>query len=304
MPLSAEHAGGFSPPQTAAVADLLADMMKMIEEFAESPLTPEQYECLYRLNNAARELQQLVGAPPEGQEPDAPLPPPNALHEENLCRILLLDRGRTLAALIRQTLSQAPHVLDHCGDRAEALDLFRAQRYDIALVDPRSEPAFPALVRAAECARGDAERTPVVAVVARPSAASTGLLQDAGFDACLARDCGGATLLGLLARYAPAICAEPSSPAINGMRREFLRRTRAAADTARQALERFDRRGLLNCANFVGGMASALGFYNLDRAAVRLRCLANQNDWHRAGQCIDEIGAIAEIAAASADTVS
>jgi CheY-like chemotaxis protein len=294
-PVSAER---FSPAQNDLLAGPVRAIVQIVESLADTPLTPEQHECVYRLRAAARVLETVVRQPEAAPLPARPAAPPPA--EARACSILLLDGSRKLAQTVGDCLRGAPHRIDHCVQRSAALALLRERRYDLVLADPRCVLELPAVLRAIQADRGDRARTAVIALQARDAHPSPREVLEAGFDARLAKPVDRDALVRVLGRYSPAIAAPQATPAVRVMRREFLSRALAAVDPARQALAAFDARGLVHCADLVSA-ALPLGFDLLARAGSRLRSSAHQNDWMRARQCVEEIAAEAEMAARAAD---
>src|SRR5262249_49606160 len=153
-------------------------------------------------------LRQFVREPEK--TPPAPLPAVSA-EESRLCSILLLDCGRKLPDTLRQHLADAPHRVDHCLNRADALTLFRRQSYDVVLADPRCAPELPALLRVIERERGDRTRTPVIALQARDGRQSPQEILQAGFDARIAKPFDRDSVIGVLGRFTAAIASRPAS---------------------------------------------------------------------------------------------
>ena len=291
-------AAEFSAAQNAALAGPLNSIIEIIEALAETPLTPEQHECVYRLQDAARILRQFVRRPEKTLPSPAPIPSPE---EPRMCSILLLDCGRKLPDALRQHLAGLPHRIDHCFNRADALAMFRGQPYDLVLADPRCAPELPAVLRVIEQERGQA-RTPVIALQTRDARQSSAQeILRAGFDARITKPFDRGAVVGVLGRFTGSLASGPASPGVLVIRKEFLVRALASVPPARQALARFDKRGLRECADFVSGAALPLGFDLLARAGSRLGQYATRNDWMKVRQCLDEIAAEAEMAVRAAD---
>lgn len=229
-------------------------------------------------------------------------------------RILLADDSPDNRMLIDAYVKKAPYTIDHAVDGSIAVEKFRANRYDLVLMDiqmPVMDGYTAArTIREWERSQGLA-RTPIIALTASALDESVVRSIEAGCDAHVSKPVKRATLFEVIIAITDAATdaaamngnLTPSAPGGNQVKRQqieieadlrdlvpsFLEHKRADLGTIRIAIDQKDYATISQIGHKMKGEGGSFGFDAVTALGSVLEQAALQQDLTSANQTLDEL---------------
>ncbi len=218
------------------------------------------------------------------------------MHARSL-RILAAEDAASVRDLLELYMAKAGHRLDLVGDGAEALERFKAQAYDLVILDVQM-PVMDGRAAAGAMRAFESETGRPAAVLL----ALTGTADKADLERCLAAGCDGAlpkpftrdALFDAVSRLtgAPAPAAPTdikADPEFADLIPKFLDSCRFEAAEMRRALARQDYPALAGVGHRLVGSGASYGFAGVSAAARRIEHAARLSDAPAVQEAIEEL---------------
>jgi len=206
-------------------------------------------------------------------------------------RILLVDDSDDNRLLFIAYLKRTNSAIDIAENGQIGVDLFRARRYDLVLMDVEM-PVMDGYQAVSEIRRIEketgAEPTPVLALTAHAFSDMSGKGFAAGFTDLLTKPIRHATLLEAVAKYASAPIEVQVEEDMADVVPAYLEKRRAEVAVYRRALEAGDFDTIKHLAHKMKGTGTGYGFPRLTELGAALETSALQKDAEGVGKPLHE----------------
>jgi signal transduction histidine kinase/CheY-like chemotaxis protein len=196
-------------------------------------------------------------------------------------RILLVDDSDDNRLLILSYLKRTNSAIDIAENGQLAVDMFRAARYDLVLMDVEM-PVMDGYQAVREIRRIEketgAEPTPVLALTAHAFADMAAKGFAAGFTNLLTKPIRHTTLLQAVAKYASAAIRIQVEPDLADVVPAYLEKRRADVAVYRKALAAADFDTIRSLGHKMKGTGGSYGFARLTEMGAALETAAAQSD--------------------------
>lgn len=214
-------------------------------------------------------------------------------------RILVAEDTPSLQALLQLCLARAGHHVDVVANGRDALERFKAGRYDLAILDIQM-PVMSGL----DAARGirrweaDAGRAPVplLALSANTERADRRKCLEAGCTETVSKPFNREELLAAIARRTPKADAGEAPLTVEvdkdfaDLVPDFLKNCRSTLSRMKASAEARDFRGVSTAGHKLVGSGASFGFAELSEIARRIEKAAKKEDGGAVRAHLDELG--------------